>query len=98
MALRQLSQVKIPEQTQIDPEKYKYHDLKTWQNDRGNEWCVCVCVCVRACACACVCVCVCIQVHMHAQGYKFTLAVWKDSEKVKVLVVQCSTLCDPIDL
>ena len=46
----------------------------------------------------CVCVCVCIQVHMHAQGYKFTLAVWKDSEKVKVLVVQCSTLCDPIDL
>ena len=58
---------------------------------------VCVCVCVRACACACVCVCVCIQVHMHAQGYKFTLAVWKDSEKVKVLVVQCSTLCDPMD-
>ena len=96
MALRQLSQVKIPEQTQIDPEKYKYHDLKTWQNDRGNEWCVCVCV--RACVCVCVCVCVCIQVHMHAQGYKFTLAVWKDSEKVKVLVVQCSTLCDPIDL
>ena len=96
MALRQLSQVKIPEQTQIDPEKYKYHDLKTWQNDRGNEWCVCVCV--RACVCVCVCVCVCIQVHMHAQGYKFTLAVWKDSEKVKVLVVQCSTLCDPIEL
>ena len=86
MALRQLSQVKIPEQTQIDPEKYKYHDLKTWQNDRGNEWCVSVCVCV------CVCV------HTHAQGYMFTLAVWKDSEKVKVLVVQFSTLCDPMDL
>ena len=82
MALRQLSQVKIPEQTQIDPEKYKYHDLKTWQNDRGNEWCVSVCVCV----------------HTHAQGYMFTLAVWKDSEKVKVLVVQFSTLCDPMDL
>ena len=84
MALRQLSQVKIPEQTQIDPEKYKYHDLKTWQNDRGNEWCVSVCVCVC--------------VHTHAQGYMFTLAVWKDSEKVRVLVVQFSTLCDPMDL
>lgn len=53
MALRQLWQVKMPEQTQTDPGKYKCHDLKTWQNDRENEWGggVCACVCVYRCIC-----------------------------------------------
>lgn len=42
--LRQLPQVNISEQTQIDPEKYKYYDNKKWQCDRVNGWYVSVCV------------------------------------------------------